>query len=259
MNSHLNKEQCCGFIAELAELLPELMKQEDGDVWFAPLSPPAKLGARQKWEPVFTGGAIVGLLLSDPAASPPSKTKDIDLVLEIAGYHEFAALEQVLRRSGFSQNPLENMPVVAWYWKSIRVDFLPDKPMEMMSKTNRWFPHLIAEAVRLEVTKDRFAWVASAPCFIATKLEAFRSRGKGNYLESKDIEDIIAVVDGREELAAELENAHPEIRQFLQSEFRMLLEADDFMNCLPQIVPDESRESVVISRIKLLLIGKPTR
>jgi hypothetical protein len=219
------------------------------------MSPPAKPDARQKGEPVFTGGAIVGLLLSDPAARPPSKTKDIDLVLEIAGYHEFAALEQILRRSGFSQNPLENMPVVAWYWKSIRVDILPDKPMEMMSKTNRWFPHLMAEAERVEVTEKKFAWVASAPCFIATKLEAFRSRGKGNYLESKDIEDVIAVVDGREELAAELENAQPEIRQFLKSEFRMLLDIDDFMNCLPQIVPDESRESVVISRMKLLTQG----
>jgi hypothetical protein len=62
-------------------------------------------------------------------------------------------------------------------------------------------------------------------------------------------------VDGREELAAELENAQPEIRQFLKSEFRMLLDIDDFMNCLPQIVPDESRESVVISRMKLLTQG----
>ncbi len=255
MRSELGADECRGFIAELAELLPGLLGGQSSDPMFAPLTEKLDTGYRQKWDPVFTGGAIVSLLLSDPAASPPSKTKDIDLVLEIAGYFEFAAVERILRRSGFSQNPIENMPVVAWYWKNIRVDFLPHQPMEMMSKTNRWFPHLIEEAEWVEVTPDRFAWRASAPCFIATKFEAFFDRGKGNYLESKDIEDIIAVVDGREELIGEINLASPEIRQFVRAAFGELLETHDFMEAIPQIVPDELREGIVTDRMRKISSG----
>ncbi len=255
MRSELGADECCGFICELAELLPGLLGGQSSDPMFAPITEKLSSGSRKKWDPVFTGGAIVGLLLSDPAARPPSKTKDIDLVLEIVGYFEFAAVERILRSSGFSQNPIENMPVVAWYWKNIRVDFLPHQPMEMMTKTNRWFPHLIDEAEWIEVKPDSFAWCASAPCFIATKFEAFFNRGKGNYLESKDIEDIIAVVDGREELANEILLSSPEIRQFVRAAFGELLENSDFMEVLPKIVPDELREDIVIGRIRKISIA----
>lgn len=41
--------------------------------------------------------------------------------------------------------------------------------------------------------------LVSAPYFCATKLDAFGDRGKGDYYHH-DIEDLVAVVDGREEL-----------------------------------------------------------
>ncbi len=39
--------------------------------------------------------------------------------------------------------------------------------------------------------------IVTAPYFLATKLDAFRGRGKGDYFGSNDLEDIVAVVDGR--------------------------------------------------------------
>jgi predicted nucleotidyltransferase len=41
--------------------------------------------------------------------------------------------------------------------------------------------------------------------FIATKLEAFFGRGKGDYFGSHDLEDLIAVVDGRLTIVGEIE------------------------------------------------------
>ena len=46
--------------------------------------------------------------------------------------------------------------------------------------------------------------VVSAPCFIATPLEALADRGKGDYRASHYLEDIVAVVDGRKSLCDEL-------------------------------------------------------
>ena len=43
---------------------------------------------------VFVGGAVVGLLLTDPAAPPPRATDDVDVVMgeaSRAGYHRIEA------------------------------------------------------------------------------------------------------------------------------------------------------------------------
>jgi len=248
MSDFLNPRQCRELIVELAELLPPLFKKQDMAPWPSLFDEPDSL-RRDRRDPVFTGGAVVGLLISDPAAPPPSRTKDIDIVLEITGYGEFVAMEQMLRQAGFTQSWLDNVPVVAWLWKGIRVDFLPHKPTDMM-KTNRWFPHLIDEAERIEVLPNRFAWCASAPCFIATKIEAFFSRGKNDYLMSKDIEDILAVIDGREELVDEMELTAPDVRGFIIASCRELLSEDRFLECIPRIVPDDTREEVVSNRLR---------
>ena len=51
--------------------------------------------------------------------------------------------------------------------------------------------------------------LVAATCFVATKLVAFLDRGKGDYLESHDLEDVLAVVDGRPALVDEFERAVP--------------------------------------------------
>lgn len=249
MKDFLNFQECRDYIAELAELLPQLLKKQDQ----------MPLGFVTKWEldesrrdrrdPVFTGGAVVGLLLTDPAAPPPSRTKDIDIVIEIAGYPEFDAIGNLLRQAGFTQNFLDDLPVCAWLWRGIRVDFLTHVRTPMMD-SNSWFPYLIAEAERIEVSTGRFAWRASAPCFIASKLEAFFNRGKANFLTDKDIEDILAVVDGREELLSEMRFASSDVRGFLKTTFSDLLKDRHFMECLPQIVPDDAREMILTNRLR---------
>src|SRR2546422_949442 len=49
--------------------------------------------------------------------------------------------------------------------------------------------------------------LVTAPYFIATKYEAFIGRGRGDYLASHDFEDLMAAIDGRPELEAELSAA----------------------------------------------------
>ena len=46
--------------------------------------------------------------------------------------------------------------------------------------------------------------IVTAPYFLATKLEAFKGRGKGDFLGSHDLEDFVSVVDGREALLLEI-------------------------------------------------------
>ena len=59
--------------------------------------------------------------------------------------------------------------------------------------------------------------LVSATAFVATKLEAFASRGGGDFLSSHDLEDVLNIVDGREELASEMRMAPPELRAAVKS------------------------------------------
>ena len=55
---------------------------------------------------------------------------------------------------------------------------------------------------------------------MATKLEAFRQRGQSDPYGSRDLEDIVAVVDGRPELVMECRAASSDVRSYLASALR---------------------------------------
>ncbi len=207
------------------------------------------VGSRTRWDPVFAGGAIVQFLITDPAARPPSVTKDVDAVLEIGSYGEFCDVEEVLRKAGFRRPLGDDVPIVAWLWKGRRVDFLPHRSVPHMPNPNRFFPDVLTDACRRKVEGGRFAWIASAPTFVATKFEAFFARGQGDYLLSKDIEDILAVVDGREEFIAELGDASYELAAFLRECFSELHISRQFQDALSYLITDDGRDRVVLDRL----------
>jgi hypothetical protein len=66
--------------------------------------------------------------------------------------------------------------------------------------------------------------VISAPAFLATKLEAFASRGGGD-LTHPDIEDVVYLIDGRKELVREVESDLEELRAFVAESMKALLSA----------------------------------
>lgn len=72
--------------------------------------------------------------------------------------------------------------------------------------------------------------VVSPPYLLATKLEAFRGRGGDDFLGSRDFGDIIALVDGREELVDEVANADDDVRGYLAKEIRAMLAASRFLD-----------------------------
>jgi hypothetical protein len=252
MNDLIDATQCRSLIAELAGLLPPLFKKQAerrivsfGETTEDPCQ-------QTRWDPVFTGGGIVQLLITDPAAPPASLTKDVDAVLEIASYGDYAEIENALRAAGFVQSFQDKAAIVAWYWKDRRIDILPHKPFPLIATINRWFPWVLEDAVRFEVQQGQFAWIASAPSFLATKFEAFFSRGGGDYVGSKDIEDILAIVDGRPELVGELAAAPREVSDFLRKCFADFLSNRTFLDSIPHLIPDSGREALLIGLFKIM-------
>ena len=56
-----------------------------------------------------------------------------------------------------------------------------------------------------------------SPYFLATKFEAYKGRGGGDALMSKDIEDILTVCMGRSSLVEEIYSSPQELRDYLSN------------------------------------------
>ncbi len=74
----------------------------------------------------------------------------------------------------------------------------------------------------------------TAALFLATKFEAFHGRGQNDYLASHDLEDLITVIDGRQELVDEVKNVDSELRRYIAIELKRLLGESDFFGCSTQ-------------------------
>ncbi len=90
--------------------------------------------------------------------------------------------------------------------------------------------------------------------FCASKLEAFAGRGKNDFHASRDLEDLIAVVDGRAELAGEIRGTAGDVRSYLAKEIKKLISSREFNDALPgHLRPDaasQERVGTIILRLE---------
>lgn len=186
------------------------------------------------------GGAATGLLITDPGAAPVRGTFDVDVIVEISSYQEYLELEGQLRQLGFKESPEDNV-ICRWRKDRLTLDVMPTEE-SVLGFGNPWYGPALREAEWINFGNDRLR-VITAPYFLATKIEAFHGRGHGDYLGSRDIEDIIALVDGRPELAAEVAACEPELKQHLHIEIAKLLDDPDFIEAIPaHLLPDEASQ-----------------
>jgi len=200
---------------------------------------------RELWagDMVFVGGAVVGLLLTDPAAPAPRYTDDVDVVIGPVSRVAFHQLEARLREAGHTQ-PTEG-PICRWHIVGTNVDLMPVDPA-VLGFSNRWYGAMMGRAVEVTVAPGRVVRIVSPPYLLATKLEAFADRGAGDYLFSQDIGDIVALVDGRPELVNEVHAADSEAREFVGNGFRRLLDDARFEESIPaHLTPDPASQSRV--------------
>lgn len=158
------------------------------------------LAAARKLDPlldriVFLGGCAAGLLITDPGAAPVRPTLNVDAIVEIASYTEFMALEARLRQLGFEQPHVAGAPLCRWVNEDVMLDLM-HTDSAILGFSNRWYPQALENAVTVKIGGRQIRLI-SAPYFVATKLEAFHGRGQFDYRLSRDVEDIVTVLDGR--------------------------------------------------------------
>ncbi len=184
-----------------------------------------------KQKVVFVGGATVDLFITDPAAPATRPTDDVDCVVEIAGTGQYHELEAELRKLGFKHAVGEDAPICRWRFSGIKVDVMPTKGA-VLGFSNQWYPTGMANAEEVVLPNKERVRVFSLPYLLASKLAAFRDRGREDFQASKDLEDIIALLDGCPEVEQKVDAAAAEVRQYLGREFKRLLAHDRFLPAL---------------------------
>ena len=124
---------------------------------------------------------------------------------------------------------------------------------KILGFSNRWYKAAMEASVTKKLRDGLEIRMVTAPYFIATKLEAFKGRGGGDFLGSHDLEDVVSVVDGRETLSAEVREAGTNLSQYVGGEIAKLLANPGFIDASPGfLLPDaasQSRIGIVLGRL----------
>jgi predicted nucleotidyltransferase len=169
---------------------------------------------------VFVGGATVSLY-ADVQAFEVRETDDVDVIIQLANYPQHVRFEEQLRERGFVDDVTSRIRG-RFKVKGVTVDVIPTEDVAMGFK-NIWYPEGFTEAMSHAIDENTDVKILSAPYFIATKLEAFKSRGKKDGRTSQDFEDIVYVLENRTSIWEEIRGSREKLKGYLINEFKILL------------------------------------
>ena len=205
----------------------------------------------------FVGGCTTALLLTDEVTAEQVRhTDDVDLIVHVISYAKYHALQQDLRVQGFKivvPDIDEDIPICAMQLNELRVDIMPDDE-SILGFSNRWYKEAVDNSFDYQLNDEITIKLVSPGYFVATKLEAWLGRGKGDALTSRDIEDIINLIDGREELISELGNSSDAVKAFISEQLRQLLNDSNFEYAVSsQSNNSPQREKIIFERIEEII------
>lgn len=160
---------------------------------------------------------------------------------------------------GFAQTIGEGEPICRWTVEGVKIDVMPTET-KILGFSNRWYSHALKCTETRNVAENLDIRLVRAPCFLATKIEAFLGRGMGDYLISHDMEDIVTLIDGRKEIVDEIEASDPQLKVYLASQFTRLLNDRAFHEALPGLLygdaVSQARRPVILERMeRIVAIG----
>ena len=207
----------------------------------------------------FVGGATVSLHLDDALPADIRSTKDVDFIVSVTGYSDYQKLAEQLRAKGFREdsNPEddETSPICRYVCNGIIVDVMPDDEA-ILGFSNPWFRIGRENAAPYQLPDGPVIRIVPATYLLATKLAAYVSRGT-DILESKDAEDIVTLINGRDALVSEIQKGPQDLKEYIQQEIKNLITNQNFDYLLDgALVHEEAERFDIVSDRFTQLAGK---
>lgn len=197
---------------------------------------------------VFTGGATICLYVDEVLQDELRPTLDVDCVVEIFSRAEYYTLAERLRGLGLEECTEPDVPLCRWRYQDLIVDVMPCDA-GVLGFSNRWYAEGIRNKIAYILPSGRVINIFSPVYLLASKVEAFLGRGKDLRL-SKDMEDIVILLDGCEVLEEEFNRTRGAVKVFLGSWFGE--NRENLQEAVLSFLPDSSvnREDLVIDLIE---------
>jgi len=195
---------------------------------------------------VFIGGATIPLYVDKILWNDVRPTLDVDCVVEVFTRTEYYALSEKLRAVGLEECIESGAPICRWQYQDLIMDVMPYEK-EILGFSNYWYKEGFQNAIDYFLPSGRKISIFPSLYLLASKVEAFLSRGK-DFRFSKDIDDIVTILNGREVLEEEFNQARGEVKKFLVSWFR---ENEEYLqDPVLSFVDDNDRQDFVIDLIE---------
>ena len=203
---------------------------------------------------VFIGGAVISLYTDDPAAEEIRPTSDIDMTINLANYIEWAQMQERLAELGFYPDP-QGQSICSYKYQDIAIDIMPADDSNI-GISNIWYKPGFKYLQKIALEDGTSINILPAPYFLATKLEAFKDRGKNDFYGSHDFEDIIYLIDNRTTIVEEILTADEEIRQYIKEELTLIKnhkQADEILAMHIHPLIREERFKMLMDKIKQII------
>ncbi|HFK5876863.1 hypothetical protein SCJ96_11280 [Legionella pneumophila serogroup 1] len=203
-------------------------------------------------EVVYLGGCTTALFINDPLSLDVRTTLDVDCIIDVLSLGQYYKFEEKLKEKGFYRS-MQDEITCRWHLDDIILDVMPTDE-KILGWGNEWYKEAIKHAVDHQITEEITIKSVTAPYFLATKIEAFKSRGNYDFLGSHDFEDMITVIAGCIDIAEQVHTSSDDLKKHLRLVFNEFLKNDEFMQSLPGHLNDgpvtEQRVQTVIKRIE---------
>jgi predicted nucleotidyltransferase len=212
------------------------------------------LGPELTDEVAFVGGCTTALLLTDHyTLTQVRHTNDVDVIVRVVHMTGYYELLERLRARGFEEAMDGDGSICAMELQGMQVDFMPDRA-GILGFTNIWYREALDTATQLDVGGDITVRIVRPDFFIATKIEAYLGRGHGDLLSSRDMEDILTLIDGRPSITEDLLQAPANLRRYVAERLAALKSERDFDYAVQAAANgDNDREDAMQQRIDVII------
>lgn len=199
---------------------------------------------------VFVGGCTTGLLVTDEFTKEQIRyTDDVDLIVDIMGYAAWTDLQEQLKVKGFSIDMGEDV-MCRMILDNLKVDFMPVDE-KALGFTNIWYKDAVATAEDYVLNDALTIKLITPEYFVATKLEAYLGRGKGDAISSHDIEDLLNIFDGRASIVNDILSASEDLKNYISKQLNSLMEDGNFEYAVQGTARNSlDREQLIFERIE---------
>ncbi|RZJ48677.1 MAG: hypothetical protein EOO44_20315 [Flavobacterium sp.] len=143
------------------------------------------------------------------------------MTIDLANYTELTSVQQRLLDLKFSPDH-RGHSIITYYYEDIAVDIMPADD-SAVGISNRWYKLGLEHVQEIQLDNELIIRIFTSRYFLATKFDAFKDRGNGDYRGSHDVEDIIYVLNNRTTIVEEISNSDDDVKIYLKAELAKLI------------------------------------